>query len=253
MKRLCSLFICLILLLGCCIHTLSAQADRSFKDSNELFQFWAENRYPDYVCGVYSTDGSLKNLCVIVLNNEEGERGKQEILESISDKKSVSFEYGRYSYNELRAVQAEVDLLFEKEIGIVSTAVDEKENLLIIGADLENATQELNSVMDSLKSKYGEMIRFEQNSGVIDLAGKVSNNLFDFTPVILIAIGFSAMLFVFMKRKSRAVAFQTNTGEIVSGTAHLTTKQIEKLVKESVIAPTPNFDADFMKKIQNYK
>ena len=48
------------------------------KTMNDLFQYWELNGYPEYVCGVWSTDGSEQNLTVGILENTEGQK---EILE----------------------------------------------------------------------------------------------------------------------------------------------------------------------------
>ena len=57
----------------------------------DLFHHWCTDGYPDYVTGIWSTDGSSYNLTLGVTNDAAGEAGKQEILDQIEDDASVAF------------------------------------------------------------------------------------------------------------------------------------------------------------------
>ena len=80
-------------------------SDVEVKTINDLFQYWEFNGYPDYVCGVWSTDGSENNLTVGILKTDEGENGKDEILSKIENDEAVTFEYQKYSKNYLFEIQ----------------------------------------------------------------------------------------------------------------------------------------------------
>ena len=104
MKKLTAVLLVLTLLFGFSLTAFAEEA--KFEKMKDLNNYWAENdAYPDWFCGVWTETGSLNNLVVAVLDTEEGERGKQEILDLIEDDSSVTFTYGEYSRNYLVSVQ----------------------------------------------------------------------------------------------------------------------------------------------------
>ena len=56
----------------------------------DLYQAWGGYEgYPDYICGVWSTDGGMSNMTVAVTKDKAGERGKEEILSLLESPNSV--------------------------------------------------------------------------------------------------------------------------------------------------------------------
>ena len=79
----------------------------------ELYQAWGGYEgYPDYICGVWSTDGGMSNMTVAVTKDKAGERGKEEILSLLENPNSVTFTYQSYSYQELQEVNEAVVVLY---------------------------------------------------------------------------------------------------------------------------------------------
>lgn len=103
MRRLiCVLFaLCLCLTLG-----MSAMA-APYADISALFQHWEQFGYPDYVAGVYSTDGSAYNLTVQLIGDEDGSR-EAEIRAMLNDDSEVTFEAGTYSHQRLLQIHQEI-------------------------------------------------------------------------------------------------------------------------------------------------
>ena len=82
MKTLRFMILTALLMIVCSTGVLAAE----FADANALFQYWYSTQetpsaspYPDYVCGVWSTDGTTDHLTIAVTKDEAGEAGKSEI------------------------------------------------------------------------------------------------------------------------------------------------------------------------------
>ena len=83
--------------------------DGKYSTMGALYQAWGGDMgYPDYVCGVWSTDGGMSNMTVAVTKNDAGEKGKEEILSMLTNTDSVTFVYQVYRYSELLAVNEEI-------------------------------------------------------------------------------------------------------------------------------------------------
>ena len=138
--------------------TVSAEA-AMYETAGDLFQAWCNGsaQRPDYICGVWSTDGGYTNLTFGIQNTDEGKRGKQEILDMIVDDSTVSFEYQKYSENYLNQIQEEIIPYFQKDLGMVSCGVYVMENRveIEIHKDRKNdpATKEM---VKEFKEKYGD-------------------------------------------------------------------------------------------------
>ena len=129
----------------------------TYATAGDLFQSWAEN-YPDYICGVWSTDGGMNNLTFSVMNNEDGEKGKEEILALVEDDSTVTFEYGVVSRNYLTQVQEELLPYFEKDLGLLSSAVYEMQNRIELGIMIDRAEDpDTLAMLEELKEKYGNI------------------------------------------------------------------------------------------------
>ena len=69
------IFLIAILLLQTLPIGFSAE-EAQYETVFDLLQLWGENGYPDYVCGIWSNDGSIYNLSVGIVEGEDGEKGK---------------------------------------------------------------------------------------------------------------------------------------------------------------------------------
>lgn len=237
-KKLSALALAGIMIFSLCFATALAAADQ-YADAEELFQHWETAGYPAYVCGVWTEDNG-KTLIVSVLDSEEGEAGKREILELIADDSSVSFEYGKYSKNDLLRAQNEINTAFPGK-GVMSTALSEKENLIIVGVDMENASDELSDLTDSLSDRYGDRIMIVQGEEVFLTSGGEPSYRFAYFAALFT---FAALITVMIlaKNRRRVMAVQTNTGDIAAASDKLTKKQVEKLIKAAGSVPSKELD-----------
>lgn len=157
------LFCTLLALLLCLAPALAAFADgEPYENAYELYASW--DAYPDYLAGVWSTDGSYNRLTFGLIENA-GEAEKEEILSQVRDKDTVSFAEGcKYSYAELRAVREALDTyLREGESGAYGMGIDESENRLIV--EIDASAPGAAEFMARVAAEYGDMVEFEAGSG----------------------------------------------------------------------------------------
>lgn len=144
----------------------------------DLFQQWSYEGYPDYVTGIWSTDGSSYNLTVGITNDAAGEAGKQEILNLIEDDASVTFVTQKYSHSYLMQIHEELFPYFEQEeLGMVSSGVYETENYVGVEFLAESAVNEASlNFIEELKEKYGDAISVTYTEGYVDLTDELQNS-----------------------------------------------------------------------------
>ena len=142
----------------------------TYATAGDLYQAWAES-FPDYISGVWSTDGTMTNLTFSVVNGDEGEKGKAEILALVEDDYTVTFANGDFSRNYLTHVQDELLPYFEKGIGLVSSGVYDMENRIGLGILTEKKdSPETLAMLEELKEKYGDVFFIEYTDGIaVDL------------------------------------------------------------------------------------
>lgn len=247
MKKLIAVILTLMLICTCSVTVFADEA--KYNTAGDLFQYWELNdAYPDYVCGVWSTDGGVTNLAIAVQDTDEGNAGKQEILDLIEDDSTVTFEYREHSYNKLREVQNELFPYFEKNLGLVSTGIYVMSSNVVVGILEEKkddpATVEM---IEEIKSIYGDMIEIEYTGPVVatvytepalvNIDEIVNNNITSADCLPLIAVGIILLVFVtiFAFRKKRAMMLQASTGDTVVSTVSLTAKEVENAVKKSTV------------------
>lgn len=267
MKKLITAIIAVLI---ACTFSITAFADGEYATAGDLYQDWAATyppdytpSYPDYVCGVWSTDGGMTNLTIAVQDNEAGEAGKQEILDLIADDSTVTFVYQKYSKNYLLSIQKEIDLYFENDLGMVFTGVNEYDNRVDIGILEERKNDpDTKKMIDELTEKYGDAVFIECTYAVASIEDTVA----DFSTisdandevnnkhiiVVLCAVGsvFIAVASVVVVRKRSALTLQTNTGENIA-TSTLSTKEVENMVKSSNTEVPAELDAKIMTEINN--
>jgi len=48
---------------------ITAFAQGEYKNVTELYEYWEANGYPDYVGTVFSTDGSMENITILLVDD----------------------------------------------------------------------------------------------------------------------------------------------------------------------------------------
>ena len=237
--------------------TVTVSAESQFKNAGELFQHWEGNdAYPDYVCGVWSTDGGHINLTISVLDNEEGNRGKEEILDLVENDATIIFEYGEYSYNFLRRVQRELEPYMNLETGFISSGVDVRGSRLNIGILEEKlGTPETVAMLEEIKEKYGDIFSVEaskmvelytleeQLPDVILDGNKVSSDHMAFA--VIGAMLLLLLAFVVLRRRVAV----TDTGDTVTN-APLTKRSVKKMIASSTVEYPSELDEKIKKALQ---
>ena len=258
MKKLFVLLIISVLLLGSFSNFVSAETAK-YATAGDLYQAW-EGICPDYVCGVWSTDGGINNLTFGVQNNEEGNAGKQEILELIENDSSVTFVYQEFSRNYLLQIQKEIDNEYMgKENGLVWTGLYDMDNCIKFGVKEEKKDDpKTQKMVEEILNKYGNAVGVEYTDGIflfVEDNLPVYNNLHiydskekDTQPFLILGIGLAVILmigvfFVVVKRKNMMV-LQTNIGT----TASVSHKKVEDMIKESDCS----FPSDLDKRIMSF-
>lgn len=263
MKKITSLIMSIFLMFSLCFH---CGAEAIFETAQDLYESWAGvDNYPDYVCGVWSTHGEPDYLTIAVLDTEEGEQGKAEILDLVKDDSTVTFAYGEYSRDYLTNTLNEVAKLFKtsKEHGIVAVALSDKENriALTVVDEYEN-NEKSKETLDNLKSQYGDVFIINYAKEPIfseDLAYISSTDISiheekdtpDYSTIVLLLILVFSVTFMVV-RKRRQALLKTTTGEVVAST-ELSEKEIENLVKNCETSYPETLDKKIYETINDIK
>lgn len=202
-----------------------------YKTAGELYQAWCDGsaQQPDYICGVWSSDGGFDNLTFGIQNTDEGNLGKQEMLDLIEDDSSVSFEYQKYSVNYLNQINDEILPYFEQDVGLISLGVYVMENH--VGVEILESRKkdaETKSFVKELEAKYGdavcvtfaenhivattEQLSTDQSSGGL---APMARMMMAFTLVLALTAG------LFFAVKSKARTLVTNTGSTAASSADI--------------------------------
>ena len=162
MKRIALLAMC-CLALYVCVVTVFAEDGGIYENAGQLYEAWhSQGGVPDYISGVWSTDGSRENLTFGVVEGEAGETGRQEILDLVKDDSTVTIVYQTYSRNYLYRIQeAVVDAYFGKGLGLVTAGVSEYENKLCfeVHTDFADNADTL-AMIRQVTEQYGDAVYF---------------------------------------------------------------------------------------------
>ncbi|MBQ9767952.1 MAG: hypothetical protein IJW37_07605 [Lachnospiraceae bacterium] len=238
-----------------------------FSTAGDLFQHWSSAGYPDYVTGVWSTDGGMDNLTVGVLENEAGEAGKQEILDLVEHDATVTFVSQTYSRNYLLQIQEELLPYFkQEELGMVANGLYDTENHIQVEIHTDKANDEASlNFITELKSMYGDAVSVVYTDGIpVDTLEEIgiSDPLTyspvpegsRFSPLLAIGlIGIPLLVFgtYFVLRKRFVPALQTNTGNTVTTGRKPSAREVKDLVKESSLKVPDGLDEKVLKAIKH--
>lgn len=246
------LFAVVFLLLLVCAGAGSAWAEEGeYATAGELYRAWAED-LPDYICGVWSTDGGENSLTFGIQNTEAGNAGKQEILDRIRDDATAAFVYQTYSRTELLRIQREIDGYFGQDVGLLLTALREQENRVEVAIHEQRREEEATRRMVAeLNDKYGDAIRIEYTDQTIALTIGVEPR--EQPPYALFAAGVLAVCFLlaagFVVKRRRQPLLQTNAGRVETAPAPLTIREVAERVRRSEPPMPPELDARIMEAI----
>ena len=165
MKRIATLLLCAVLAAALLLPAAAAAPDGvgGVQALDEAWQ-WYE-AVPDYSSGYWLGEDGVLTVGLV------DESGKDGVLAIVGDA-PVNFVMQKYSYNELMAVQKELESYFAKDVGLVTMGVDVMENR--VHADVNTANSAAAPFMEKMTAVYGDKIFFRGEDGlevVLDSVG----------------------------------------------------------------------------------
>lgn len=223
---------------------LGGMVDGKYATMGDLYQAWGGYEgYPDYVCGVWSTDGGMSSLTVAVTDDNAGEKGKQEILSQLADPNTVTFTTQKYSYRELLAVMDDITAQMGGGSPIVSCGVHDMENKVHVSV-LETA-ENAEKIARELAAKHGDKIAVELGSAIIlDTASRQAAG----SQVGWVLVAAAVLLLTALPFALKLPARVTNTGKVVTETKP-TRAQVETAITQHTETPPDRVEAAIKKKL----
>ena len=208
--------------------------DGKYSTMGALYQAWGGwEGYPDYVCGVWSTDGGMDNLTVAVTDDKAGEQGREAILAQLRDHSSVTFTTQTYSYRQLQQVMDEIVTRMGGDSPIVACGIYEMDNNVHV--TINEGHEQAQEIALELSQRYADRVEVELGDLVFSTTreelGK-ENPATDLLPFALLMMAVLTGLLLVKKLPARV----TNTGKVVTGD-RLTKNQVEAAVRESRETP----------------
>lgn len=211
----------------------------------ELYQAWGGYEgYPDYICGVWSTDGGMSNMTVAVTKDKAGERGKEKILSLLENPNSVTFTYQSYSYQELQEVnEAIVSRMMAGDQSIVACGIYEMENKVHISV-LETA-ENAEETAQKLVKTYGDKVMVELGSMVFDTTMEETYDRG--VPGVLLVLA-AAVVLLGITVAVKLPARLTSAGKVITERP-MSRRQVEKLVAKSTEIPSQRLEEQMKKRL----
>lgn len=251
MKKLLIMLFSVLFVFSCAVVVSAEEAQ--FSNAGELYEAWAEN-LPDYICGVWSTDGGTTNLTFGIQNTAAGNAGKQKMLDLIENDSSIAFVYQEYSRNYLLQIQREIDEYMKLDLGLVSTGLYDTRNCIELGI-LEDRKNDADTqtMIKEITDKYGNAVSVTYTDARFELTlGEEENPIAQhslFLPVFLVAVAVLGMLFIVIQK--RGVLLQTGNGTTMVSTTAPTGKEVEEMVMKSSYKTSSKLDKRIMNAINN--
>lgn len=213
----------------------------------DLYQAWGGYEgYPDYICGVWSTDGGMNNMTVAVTKDEAGEKGKEEILSLLESPDSVTFTYQSYSYQELQEInEAIVERMIAGDSPIVACGIYEMENKVHVSV-LESAEDAEKTAQELVKT-YGDKVTVELGPMVFDTT-TMEETYDGGVPGALLVLA-AAVVLIAITVAVKLPARLTSAGKVVTKSA-LTLRQVETIISEDTVVPSDRVEHKLMEQIK---
>ena len=211
----------------------------------DLYQAWGGYAgYPDYICGVWSTDGGMSNMTVAVTKDKAGERGKEEILSLLENPNSVTFTYQSYSYQELQEVnEAIVSRMMAGDQSIVACGIYEMENKVHISV-LETA-ENAEKTAQKLVKPYGDKVTVELGAMLFDTTMEETYDRG--VPGVLLVLA-AAVVLLGITVAVKLPARLTSAGKVITERP-MSRRQVEKLVAKSTEIPSQRLEEQMKKRL----
>lgn len=266
MKKI--LFLAMSFLLICNFTIMaSAQEEGVYENAGQLYDAWvSQDCVPDYISGVWSTDGGTVNLTFGVVKGVAGEEGVQEILALVKNDATVTIEYQTYSRNYLYRIQREIeDAYFEAGVGLVTAGVMERENKLRFEVHTDFADNaDTQAMIQHVAEQYGDAVYFSYTDAYIQFVNGTQAST-PTNPILvmvnpqnqMMSFGFAMVLctvvlvfLLFMQIQRRRLLAVTATGgtEVVEEYP-ISQRELENTIRQSEVAPSEALDDCVMQSI----
>ena len=243
-----------VLVIFSCAVAVSAEEEK-YNNAGELYEAWAEN-LPDFICGVWSTDGGMINLTFGIQNNEAGNAGKQKMLDLIKDDSTITFVYQQYSRNYLLRIQQEIDGYMQLDLGLISTGVDDIRNCVELGIlEERKADAKTKAMIREITNQYGDAVAVGYTGEIVPTVLH-ETELQNRGPAVLLLMTLSVVTLLcvmFLVSQKKGLLLETRNGTTVAVRTVLTGKEVEALVKKSAYKPSGDLDARVMHAISEKK
>lgn len=263
MKRLFTSIMCVLILFLTPVNVKAENID-SFDNAGALYEYWTRtNSLPNFITGVWSSDGGYINLTFGVTNDTAGREGAKQILELVSDDNTVSIAYQTYALHYLYEVQEDLERYMEEDLGFKSLGVHFTTNRVEIDVDQKRLDDPATTAaVNALTEKYGDAVFFKFTNTQYSLTigpatGPASGSLNQaFKPIINQANGqmplFLAMstisvvclvaLFFSEYRRRKLLVLLTNTEAVTVQKSKVSYKAIADAVINTSSKPSTETD-----------
>lgn len=213
---------------------LGGMIDGKYATMGDLYQAWGGYvGYPDYICGVWSTDGGMTSMTVAVTDDEAGEKGKQEVLSMLADPNTVTFTTQKYSYRALQQVMDEITARMGGDSPIIACGVYEMENAVHV--TVHEGHEEAREIALELSQQYTDRVEVELGDLVFSTLREElakENPAANLLPFALLVVAALTGLLLVKRRPARI----TNTGKVITD-GKPTRTQVETALSEHTETP----------------
>lgn len=248
MKKLLVMILCVMLFFGCAVLV---SAEEKYNNAGELYEAWAEN-LPDFICGVWSTDGGVVNLTFGIQNSEAGNAGKQRMLDLIEDDSTITFVYQKYSRNDLLRIQQEIDKYMQLDLGLISTGVYDTRNCVALGILEERKDDaKTKAMIREITDKYGDAVAVEYTGEIVPtVLTEQTVRTAEVVPLLSIALVVVVLTFaVLLAVQKRGFLLQTGNGATVVSAAAPTEKALKAMIQTAGYQTSSDLDQRIMNAI----
>ena len=185
MRKMTAVLAAAVMLLCCAVPAWAEgepAGDKSVKDAYALLELWTREAtanadqndqfrmmyaqnfpYPDYINGVWSTDGTVENLTFAYLPGHKAEAEAE--LACVEDQSTVTLvEGGKYTIDELIEVDTALRAYLGGDSGIFGFGIGLMSNS--VECDINMEAEGAAGTRSELEAKFGDRISFREGEGV---------------------------------------------------------------------------------------
>lgn len=272
MKRIIAILSCILILILVPIN-VNAESSGDFENAGALYEHWtSRDELPEYITGVWSSDGGEVNLTFGVTNDTAGHEGAKLILDLVADDDTVAIAYQTYALDYLYDIQADAEQYLADDIGFMAVGVYFSTNRVEVDVDQKRlADPDTTAAVNALIEKYGNAVFFRFTSTVyvptIGVANSPVNGFYNpiFSPIrnqsniqtpllcalFAMSIILLAALFFSEYKRRKLLILLTSSGTVTISRSKPSCSAIEEAVRKSSFMPSADLDACIKKAVLN--